>query len=93
MTITLHLASYLRPLAGEHSTVTLSGDFPTVAHALAALWIKHPAVRHRVLDETGAVRQHVNLFVGQDNTRFTGGLATPLTDNAEISILPAVSGG
>jgi len=93
MRITIHLASYLRPLAGDRSTVPLTGDFPTVAHALAALWSLHPAVRHRVLDETGAVRQHVNLFVGQDNTRFTGGLATPLADGAEVSILPAVSGG
>jgi molybdopterin converting factor small subunit len=93
MTITLRLASYLRPLAADQSTVTLSGDFPAVADALTALWAKHPPVRHRVLDETGALRQHVNIFVGQDNTRFTGGLATPLTDGAEVSILPAVSGG
>jgi molybdopterin converting factor small subunit len=93
MRITLRLASYLRPLAADQSTVTLSGDFATVADALAAVWALHPAVRHRVLDETGALRQHVNVFVGQDNTRFTGGLATLLTDNAEVSILPAVSGG
>jgi molybdopterin converting factor small subunit len=93
MTVTVRLASYLRPLAADQSTVTLSGDFATVADALAALWLLHPAVRHRVLDETGALRQHVNVFVGQDNTRFTGGLDTPVTDGAEVSILPAVSGG
>jgi molybdopterin converting factor small subunit len=93
MRITLRLASYLRPLAADQSTVTLSGDFATVADALAALWALHPAVRPPVLHETRAHRQHVNVFVGQDNTRFTGGLATLLTDNAEVSILPAVSGG
>jgi molybdopterin converting factor small subunit len=35
----------------------------------------------------------VNVFVGVENVRYTGGLATPLGDGAEISIFQAVSGG
>lgn len=47
----------------------------------------------RVLTEQGEVRPHVNVFVGEESIRYTGGLATPLTDGAEIAIVPAVSGG
>ncbi len=50
-------------------------------------------VRDRVVTEQGQVRPHVNVFVGDESIRFTGGLSTPLSDGAEISIVPAVSGG
>ena len=39
------------------------------------------------------LRPHVNVFVGRDSVRYTGGLLTPLRDGAEVAILPAVSGG
>jgi sulfur-carrier protein len=35
----------------------------------------------------------VNLFVGPESVRFSGGLASRVADGAEVSILPAVSGG
>ncbi len=47
----------------------------------------------RVVDERGEMRPHVNVFVGVEAIRWTGGLATALPDGAEISIVPAVSGG
>jgi molybdopterin converting factor small subunit len=33
------------------------------------------------------------MFVGKSDARLTGGLATPLADGMEISIIPAISGG
>jgi molybdopterin converting factor small subunit len=50
-------------------------------------------VRDRILTEQGEVRPHVNVFVGDQSIRDTGGLATPVPDGAEIAIIPAVSGG
>jgi molybdopterin converting factor small subunit len=35
----------------------------------------------------------VNVFVGNDVARWTEGLATPISDGVEISIIPAISGG
>jgi len=46
-----------------------------------------------VLTEQGDVRPHVNVFVGTESSRWGGGLAMPVPDGAEVSILPAVSGG
>ena len=59
----------------------------------AALWAVAPGVCDRVLTERGEVRPHVNLFIGTESCRWTGGLATPSADGAEIAILPAISGG
>ena len=59
----------------------------------SALWRAVPGVRDRVLTETGEVREHVQVFVGFESIRFTGGLATAVPEDAEIHIVPAVSGG
>ena len=55
--------------------------------------MRHPGVRDRVLTEQGQIREHINVFVGNEDTRYTGGLATPVRAGAEISIVPAISGG
>lgn len=62
---------------------------PTVRAALSAI----EGVRHRVLDDQGRVRVHVNLFVNGSHIRDLEGLDTPVGDGDEITILPAVSGG
>jgi len=46
-----------------------------------------------VLTEQGALRQHINIFVGKEDTRYTCGLTTPLPATVVITIVPAISGG
>lgn len=85
----------LRPLINGRSrlSVDVSHGSPSLGEALDALWAICPALRDRVLTEQGEVRPHVNIFVGTESSRWSGRLATPVSDGAEISILPAVSGG
>jgi molybdopterin converting factor small subunit len=93
------LASQLADYAGgeKHLSVEVDGDgdgaSPTVAAVLDAVGARHPGVRDRALDDQGALRRHVNVFVNQENVRFMGGLQAPVNDGAEVSIFPAVSGG
>jgi len=93
MRVTFVLPGPLHPLAGGREEVTVDAAAARVADALAALWAVHPALRDRVMTEDGRLRPHVNVFVGRDSVRHTGGLDTPLRDGAEVAILPAVSGG
>jgi len=93
MPIRVRLPAILRDLPGARATVELAGPFASVSDALDALWLEVPTVRDRVLTETGDVREHVQLFVGYESIRFTGGLATAVPENTEITIVPAVSGG
>ena len=85
----------LRPFAGGRSRiqVAVAKEPPSLGDALDSLWGEAPGVRDRVLTEQGEVRPHVNVFVGTDSSRWGGGLAMEVPDGAEISILPAVSGG
>ena len=93
MTVRFWIPGPLRSLTGGRSQVAVETSGATLQDALEALFAAHPGLQDRVLTERGEIREHVNVFVGQREARSTGGLATPLTDGMEISILPAISGG
>lgn len=93
MAVRYHIPGHLRPFTGGQSVIQLEASPPTVGEALAILWVLYPGVRDRVMTESDEVRPHVNVFVGKESIRYTGGLGTPIADGSEISIAPAVSGG
>lgn len=92
MSIAFLIPGYLRQYTDGASRVETE-PASTVGEALDLLWAAQPGVRDRVVDEQGQVRPHVNVFVGAESIRFTGGLNTPVPDGSEIWIVPAVSGG
>ncbi len=65
----------------------------TVGEVLTDLWKVCPGLRDRVVTEQGEVRQHLNIFVGEENIRDRNGLATAVMDGCEVTIVPSVSGG
>ena len=93
MAITIHIPGALREFTGGKSTVAIDGAPANVGDALAELCALYPGVRDRIFTEQGQIRQHINVFIGSEHIRYTGGLTAPLSDVAVISIVPAVSGG
>jgi sulfur-carrier protein len=93
MTVRFWIPGPLTSLTGGRNTVDVETNGRTLQYALEALFAAHPALRDRVLTEQGQIREHVNVFVGTNETRTSGGLATPIPDGEEIAILPAISGG
>jgi sulfur-carrier protein len=91
--VTFHIPGALREFTAGHSRVEIEPSPKTLAEALSALWTLYPGVRDRVATEQGQVREHINIFIGDENVRYTGGLASPISAGSEISIVPAVSGG
>lgn len=65
----------------------------TVAAALAEVFAENPRLRGYVLDERGAVRQHVTIFVDDAPIHDRATLTDPVSDEAEIFVLQALSGG
>ncbi len=92
MSVTVYLSGHLKAYTGGAVEVNLAGDFATVGDALNSLWKQHIALRDRVLNEQGEIRQHVNIFVGSDDVKRQKGLQTVIKTN-EIHIFNAVSGG
>lgn len=92
MSVIVHLSGHLKPFTGGEVEVSLSGEFATVGDVLDTLWQHHAALRDRVLNEQGEIRQHVNIFVGSDDAKRLKGLATKISSN-DLHIFNAVSGG
>ncbi len=90
----MRLPAVLREFVGGAATLTVElPPEPTVRGLLAALAATAPALERRIRDERGQVRRHVNVFVGECNIRDAAGLDTAIPAGAEISVIPAVSGG
>jgi molybdopterin converting factor small subunit len=65
----------------------------SLGDALDALEAQCPGVVDRVMTEQGELRPHVNVFVDNENSRYTDGLNTPIRNTSTITILAAISGG
>jgi sulfur-carrier protein len=91
--VTFLIPGPLRPFAAGNSQILIEQSPTTLADALEALWKRCPGIRDRVITEQAQIREHINVFVGNEDVRYTGGLQTPIPNGAEITIIPAISGG
>lgn len=91
MAVTVRIPTTMRPMAGGASTVQVEGV--TLAEVIANLDAAHPGFGDRLLDESGALRKFVNVFVADDDVRYLQGLHTPVPTGETVSIIPAVAGG
>jgi molybdopterin converting factor small subunit len=91
-----HLPSALRRWAGGNELIELSVPLDvrmTVGEAILLLGRDYPAIRQRVLDDQNNIRRHVNVFIDGENVRYTQGVSTQVTNDSEVWIYPALSGG
>ena len=91
MAVTVRIPTTLRPMAGGNSQVKVEGT--TLAEVLSNLEAVHPGFHDRLIDDNGALRKFVNLFVADDDVRYLDGLNTVVPDGETVSIIPAVAGG
>jgi sulfur-carrier protein len=91
MPVTIRIPGALRPWAENQRKVEL--DSSSVDEVVKTLCATYPAVGERVLDEDGAPRRFVNLYVNGEDIRFLDGVNTPLNDGDELILAPAVAGG
>jgi molybdopterin synthase sulfur carrier subunit len=90
MSVIVKLPTQLRDSVGGASEAQAEGE--TVGEVLESLFVSHPALRDRIADGNG-VRRFVNVYVSGEDRRFLDGTDTPVSEGAEITILPAVAGG
>ena len=91
--ITFQISGYLTEFTGNRAEITLDASPANVAEALDRLWQEHTGLRDRVLNELGEVRPHVNVFVNSQTVPRDKVLQTEIVGDAEVCIMPAVSGG
>jgi molybdopterin converting factor small subunit len=96
MQVVVFVPAALRQFSGGAAKLRVDCDEPSTLDAvMRRLRQEAPGVVERALDESGSVRQHVNVFVDGESIRAGSsmGLETPVRAGTEVWILPAVSGG
>jgi len=91
--VTFYIPGPLRAFCAGSQRVQIHSSPATLREAFEDLCQLCPGIRDRMVNEEGQLRDHINIFVGNEDVRYTGDFSTPLRPGAEISILPAVSGG
>ena len=90
MPVTLHLPAVLAKLADRQAIETAGA---TVGEAVANVAGRYPALGPRLRDEAGNPYPFVTFYLNDEDIRFQGGFAAPLTDGDELTIVPAIAGG
>jgi sulfur-carrier protein len=85
------IPTQLRAAAGGASEAEIDGE--NVQEILDGLFDRFEELRERISDGDGTLRRFVNVYVEGEDIRFLEGLATPVEDDDEVTILPAVAGG
>lgn len=91
MPVTVRLPGTLRDAVGGDTKIQAAGR--TLAELFADIDRRHPGFRARVLDDRGAIRSYVNVYVGDVDARSSGGLDTAVPDGSEVMVIPAMAGG
>ncbi|MGH3364283.1 MAG: MoaD family protein [Nocardioidaceae bacterium] len=90
MAIDVRIPTILRTYTGGEKVV--SGEGSTLAALIDNLESNHPGIKERLIDGS-ELRRFVNVYVNDEDVRFTGSLETKLDDGDEVVVLPAVAGG
>jgi len=85
---TRHLVRFFPDLTDN---TAVSGQ--TVTEIVAALDEKHPGLAAYIVNERGALRRHVNIFIGKELIRDREQLQDAVAEDDQIYIFQALSGG
>ena len=91
MAVTVYIPTPFRRATANRDRVDVSAR--DVKGVLDELERAHEGLRGLVRNEAGEVHHHVNLYVNGNAIEDLGGLATPLQDGDEVTIIPALAGG
>jgi molybdopterin converting factor small subunit len=86
--VTVYIPTALRSYTAQKGEVDAQGA--TLAEILSALDRRYPGLRFRIITEQGTIRQHIRIFVNEEQVP---NLTVPLRPDDQIYIICALSGG
>ena len=90
MSVTVSIPTILRTHTGGEKRVSATGD--TLQAVITDLESNYSGITDRIVDGD-KLHRYVNVYVNDEDVRFSGGLATEISDGDSVTILPAVAGG
>ena len=90
MSVEVSIPTILRTHTGGEKRVSASGD--TLLAVISDLESNYSGISERLVDN-GKLHRFVNIYVNDEDVRFSGGMDTAISDGDSVTILPAVAGG
>jgi molybdopterin synthase sulfur carrier subunit len=91
MSVAVYIPTPFRRATNNQDRVLV--EAPDVQAVLDRLEARFAGLRGLVRNERGEVHHHVNIYVNNEAIEALAGLATPVRDGDEVSIIPALAGG
>jgi len=90
MAIEVRIPTILRTFTSGEKAVQGAGS--TLSAVIDDVDARHPGLKDRLI-EADNLRRFVNIYVNDEDVRFSGGLDAPTSDGDVVVVLPAVAGG
>lgn len=90
-TVSVRLTAVLQKLTGGQKTIEASGR--TVAEVFDDIETRYPGFKAQVYGPDGKPHRFVNIYLNDEDIRYTGGIETTLQTGDILDILPALAGG
>ncbi len=91
MSSQIKIPSPLRRFTDGNSSVSVEGK--TVSEIFENIFSQYPNIQGHLLDESGTIRNFVNVYVNGTDIREQDNLETTVSPGADIRIIPAIAGG
>jgi len=91
MAVEVRIPTILRKHTGGARAVSSKGS--TVGEVIDQLDTEHPGFKSAIIADAGEIHRFINIYLNDEDVRFSGALSTPVSDGDIVSILPAVAGG
>lgn len=91
MAVTVRIPTPLRKFTQDQADVAIEGS--TIGDVINNLEAQYGGIKERIVDESGAIRRFVNVYVNEEDIRFLDGPNTPVKNGDQVTIVPAIAGG
>ena len=91
MPVTIEIPTAFRRFTDGAPKVDCSAH--TIAEALTELTARFPDLSRHVRDESGQIRQFLNVYLNEEDIRFLGGPDYIFSDGDEVLLVPSIAGG
>ena len=87
----IKFTSALKPFFPALTDLELEGD--TIGEVMAKIETRFPGISHYLMDDSGCLRKHVNIFLQGDLIKDRHRLSDAVKASDELLIFQALSGG
>jgi molybdopterin synthase sulfur carrier subunit len=91
MSVKVRIPTPLRRHTGESAEVTAEGT--TIREVFEHVDRQFPGFLQILYDQDGTIKRFINVYVNDEDIRYLGGEAAPVTAGSVVSIVPAIAGG